>query len=163
MVTRLLVGTLALLISSDAFAQHGVRETGKLDMDKYDRHGNAVRYNDSDLPPATDAERAIQRLYNGYRAYYLVKYCYERREGFALVYINDTQLEKARLKAMNLEEDATAATPSLDTNALWKRAVANSKGYPLLMSHVNCQDWYSSLLAMKSSRIVGNTASTKDF
>ena len=147
---------IALLVSSNAFAQVNAGPKGP----PKDHHGNFLNY--STFPPASDAEWKTQNLYSGYRMYHLIKRCYERREGFASVFINDTQYEKARLKAMNLEEDAKEATPDLDTDALWKSGVANAKGY--FINFESCQNYFSAIFRLKSSRNVGpNTAATKDF
>ena len=44
---------------------------------------------------SNDDEKAIQDVYAAYRAYAIVKYCYQVREGYMTIYINDVEMERA--------------------------------------------------------------------
>jgi hypothetical protein len=122
-----------------------------------DEHGNLTLYR---MPPKTDAEWKAQKLYFAYRIYYVIKACHEVRDGFAVVYINDVQMEKARFKIKDIEDDAVAAKPGLDTDGMWKEAIDNAHGYPL--NFEPCQNYLKQLFGMKSSHPVDRRG-VKDF
>lgn len=154
---KFMIAALALLTPNSAFAQAYFDS-----VHQYDHHGNLLNYKDTS--PKTPAEWAVQNLYSGDRVYYLIKFCYETREGFASVFINDVQLEKARQKAKDLEADAKEANPGLDTDAVWKSAVINSKGYRI--DYESCQSFFLAMFRVKSSHSNGSApgdAARKDF
>jgi hypothetical protein len=79
-------------------------------------------------PPTNKVEDQTEWLFSGYRHYAYLKFCNEIRQGYAMVYVNDIELDRARTKIKDIEDDSLAVAHDLDTNALWNKAVSSIKG-----------------------------------
>jgi hypothetical protein len=90
-----------------------------------------------------------------YGQYRIVTHCHEAREGYAVVYINDVEMERAKAAVTSIEAAMLKADPSIDTAATWNKVVAS--GIPTLQSY-QCQDFYHTLLQSAPTVPV-----TKDF
>ena len=66
------------------------------------------------------AARPENQLKAAYVDYIIVKRCYDAREGYAAVYINDAELSKAKTDVSSLEEKLKG--PNIDLDALWTQA-----------------------------------------
>ena len=56
----------------------------------------------------------MHELLGAYAAYSIVQLCHQAREGYAGVYINDVELERARSASKALEKAAIAKDPTLE-------------------------------------------------
>jgi TPR repeat protein len=77
---------------------------------------------------AAEARKPVNRLLTAYKRYAYVKYCNEVRQGYAVVYVNDIELERARVTVKAVEDDGLHEDGSLDTKAMWNRAVSEIAG-----------------------------------
>lgn len=76
-------------------------------------------------------EKELRDLYERYIS---VKACYETRKGYAVVLIDDAQMQKARRRIKALEQSLLKSDPGLDTNLTWKKATERFKGSPVDIS-----------------------------
>lgn len=71
------------------------------------------------------------RLRGRYQLYLNVKACFEAREGYAVVIINDVQMEHARNRIKEDEQNLLKFSPNLDITSIWKAATDAFKGSPV--------------------------------
>ncbi len=64
-------------------------------------------------------ENKLRSLYEDYLS---VKACYEARNGYLIVLINEAQMEQARRSIKESEDGFLKSNPGLDTAAIWKSA-----------------------------------------
>jgi hypothetical protein len=99
---------------------------------------------DFSLPALRQNASDFDKLYYAYRVYAFVKGCNELRQGYASIYINNVELERARIKIKAIEGEGVAVIKpsqsdddfvrrffrngSLDTNALFADAVVSING-----------------------------------
>jgi len=62
------------------------------------------------------------QLVRSYRAYIDVKKCFDSRKGYAAVYLNEEQMQRARQWIKGIEGSLTSANRDLETSLLWKEA-----------------------------------------
>jgi hypothetical protein len=73
------------------------------------------------------ADTATATLFDAYRHYAFVKYCNEIRQGYASVYVNDIELDRARAKIKAIEASYVATNKDLDTTTLFGKAASSLK------------------------------------
>jgi hypothetical protein len=130
-------------------------------------------------PMATPAPPNLSDNFNtllyAYRAYAFVKGCYQIREGYLSVNINEVELERARIKVTSVEEDISPKLlnyktddwtqqffnddHTIDTKLLFKEAVAsiNRMG----ANYDKCHMVLRTLMSLPSKR--GGMSIEKDF
>jgi len=109
-------------------------------------------------PTAPDIATAT--LFDAYRHYAFVKYCNEIRQGYASVYVNDIELDRARAKIKAIEASYVAANKDLDTDALFSKAASSLKG--MNVSAQTCHMVLFELFSKYPTRN-GNIVIEKDF
>jgi hypothetical protein len=110
---------------------------------------------------AAEARKPVNRLLIAYGRYAFVKYCNEVRQGYLMVYVNDIELERARIAVRGIESDAIREDPSLNTDAVWKLANAAIKGEYVEQSI--CQLRLNELLQQAAAIHPENSIVPKDF
>jgi TPR repeat protein len=100
------------------------------------------------------------RLLTAYMQYVFVKHCYEVREGYVVVYINDVEFDRARNAIKAIETDALAKNGSLNTDAMWKKAVTDLLNQKPFVGRDQCQVNLNALIATGPS---GGIIIEKDF
>lgn len=94
-----------------------------------DRRAKAQAEYDA-LPNSVKAAReADNLLWNGYRLYAHVKWCYDVREGYAYKYINDAEIERAATAIRFIADKAKKLDANINTDDVWERALNSIKGY----------------------------------
>lgn len=113
------------------------------------------------IAEAKEAARPENQLYTAYRRYAFVKGCYQLRQGYAMIYITEAELNRAREKIEGIEKDALTAIKGEDfnTTALFDKAVSANNG--LNASYEACHIELRNLINIKST--TGNFAIEKDF
>ena len=91
-----------------------------------------------------EAQRPTNTLLQADLAYFRV-FCYQYRLGYALVWINEVELERAAIAAKAVKATALAGDPSIDADAVWRNATKNGTGP---MDHYTCREAYNTLVAM---------------
>ena len=82
------------------------------------------------LPDSVKAAREAENLlWNGYRLYAHVKWCYDVRDGYAYKYINDTEIERATAAIRFIVAKAKKLDANIDTDDVWQRALKSIKGH----------------------------------
>ncbi|MET4798052.1 hypothetical protein [Bradyrhizobium sp. LB11.1] len=150
MLVKLIAVAIALLLGASCPASAQVAYGAPRDPKSlYDNHGNAIYY--GDFLPVTSREKSAQKVYEAFRYYAYVQYCYRSREGYMAVYVNDVELDRARLKTKEIQSDqqAISSDSPLDTEGMWKRATKNISG--VLVNRESCQLNLNTLLRFKSS------------
>jgi hypothetical protein len=64
----------------------------------------------------------INRLLNGYRFLIYVSVCYQVRQGWLVVWVNDVELKRAHDAAKAIEAQALKDDPSIDSDYVWQAA-----------------------------------------
>ncbi|PZO77304.1 MAG: hypothetical protein DI629_14975 [Mesorhizobium amorphae] len=75
---------------------------------------------------AREAHLPQNVLAGAYSNYIMVRNCHESREGYAIVYVSDQEMERSRDAVQKIEAAIKAANPDLDTDRIWAEA-ANPK------------------------------------
>jgi hypothetical protein len=88
----------------------------------------------------------VNQLFVAYQLYSHVQFCHEVRQGYLSVWINDVELERARLVTKAIEKVALAETSDLDTDAMWRKALKVAKGFNA--NQGSCPAVLQQLLAM---------------
>ena len=80
-----------------------------------------------------NAQRPDNKLFEAYWRFVVVEYCHKVREDYAVIYISDPELARAQAVVKAVKKDALAADPSLNTDAIWDRALGYPKrqGFPV--------------------------------
>jgi len=63
-----------------------------------------------------------ETLVLSYAVYQVIKYCYQIREGYAMVYVNDTEMANAKKQVKTIENTITSMI-EVDTDAAWKESI----------------------------------------
>jgi hypothetical protein len=71
---------------------------------------------------AIEAAKPRNRLYRAYASYVIVKQCHDQRDGYMMVYVTDTEVERAREAMVVIEKKVLAEDPSLPATEIWARA-----------------------------------------
>jgi len=71
-------------------------------------------------------------LLDAYGMYKLISYCYEKREGYLIVFINDIELDKARKQVKAIEKTITSKI-ELDTDEVWEELMKDWDTLKLLV------------------------------
>ena len=88
----------------------------------------------------------LGRVFNSYFNYATLKLCYDVRQGYEVVYINDYELGRAEEAVKAIVKDATARDSSINTDEQWQKAVRAPKiGY---LTRDYCQMMKDQLLRM---------------
>jgi hypothetical protein len=82
-----------------------------------------------------ESKKPVNRLFVAYQLYSNVQFCHEVRQGYLSVWINDVELERARLVTKAIEKVALAETPDLDTDAMWRKALKVAKDFNANQDH----------------------------
>jgi hypothetical protein len=77
---------------------------------------------------AVEAKKPVNRLLLAYKRYIYVKYCNEIRQGYAVVYVNDAELDRSRTAVKAIETAALAEDDSLNTDTIWRVAARQMVG-----------------------------------
>jgi hypothetical protein len=70
---------------------------------------------------AVEAAKPRNRLLSVYANYVIVKQCHDQRDGYIAVYINDTEIERAREAMGVIEKAILAEDPSLPATEMWAK------------------------------------------
>ena len=105
--------------------------------------------------PADRSEQASNQLRTAYWRYLYVRACHNAREGYAVVWINDVELEKARAAVKRVEQKLTKDDPRIDTGSQFDDV---SKKLPATIYEMDCHPVFNALLASAP-----NVPEAKDF
>jgi hypothetical protein len=61
-------------------------------------------------------------LFRLYRQWMFVQFCNQVSEGYAMVYVNDVELERARAAVRAIEKKILAENPGVDSDKVWNEA-----------------------------------------
>jgi hypothetical protein len=117
-----------------------------------------TRKREEKLREARSPPRVLARAY---AAYVLVKRCRESREGYRLIYISDTELERARKAIAVIETKIKNENAGLETEPLWKSG--NEIADKLDVSRGACQSGLSLLEGGARKLAPGSLSTEKDF
>ena len=78
-----------------------------------------------------------------YAAYGLVRYCYQIREGYAVKYINDVELERAEAMIKAVVVKWKKEEPGMDTDLMWTQAMQRAQNKPI--DAQSCTHYYALL------------------
>jgi hypothetical protein len=92
---------------------------------------------------AAEARKPENRLVNAYKVYSNVAFCNEVRQGYAYVWINDVEFERAKVAVKAIEDALKAEKADIDTKTLWQKAVQEARGWQA--DQWSCQQAYSTL------------------
>lgn len=98
-------------------------ETRKLAQNSTSRNDAAPTTTPPPSPEPEKAYRSPSDLTRAYELYAMVKHCHEVRSGYLMVYVSDSELERARQAARDIERYLKQwLDPKQDTDALWSIA-----------------------------------------
>jgi Skp family chaperone for outer membrane proteins len=83
---------------------------------------------EADRAQAVIEAKPSTRLYRGYQRYAFVKFCNDVRQGYAVQYVNDVELERAGKVIKALAAQTSAEDASIDTDDLWKQTLRSLEG-----------------------------------
>jgi hypothetical protein len=69
------------------------------------------------------------RLLNGYRFFAHVRFCREARDGYASIYINDVEYERAEKVIKAIVEQTTKEDAAMNTDDVWEQALQSIAGH----------------------------------
>lgn len=99
------------------------------------------------------------RLMTGYAAFAYVSWCQEVRDGYVYKYINDAELERAKIAVKAIVEQTTKEDPTINTDEVWRDAM-NMIARRITPRHANqngqvevCQDALQQLLQMSPTQV----------
>ena len=93
-----------------------------------------------------EAAKPINRLRKAYFSYLVVKRCYDVRLGYQLVYVNEVELERARLAVSAIENSILKEDPSINKNDPWQEAAEVIRTSTQPVEQYFCQKTYNDLL-----------------
>jgi regulator of protease activity HflC (stomatin/prohibitin superfamily) len=96
---------------------------------------------------AAEAAKPINRLRRAYFNYLVVKECYDVRLGYQLVYINEVEMERARVTVKAIETSILKQDSSIDTNNTWQQAAQLIEASKQYVERYFCQKTYHDLLS----------------
>jgi hypothetical protein len=111
-----------------------------------------------------DAQQPSNALPIAYARYIFLKRCYEERIGYAMVYLNEIEFERARWAIKMIENLLVDREPELDKDAAWKRAV--DPDGPQIILRPNFDNCHREMLAIAKTwqgLDPDSTAPKKDF
>lgn len=94
-----------------------------------------------------EAAKPINKLKQAYFNYMVVKRCYEVRLGYQLVYINEIEMDRARVAVNAIETSASKEDSSINTNDAWESAVRAIRASTQHVEQYFCQKTYNDLLS----------------
>jgi hypothetical protein len=97
----------------------------------------------SKLLESSDEDPLKRNLRDAYNWWRYVSLCNQAREGYAVQYVNNMQLERARAAVKAIEANVTARDPSIDKDKIWDEATAPTK---LTLVSQMCENALSRLL-----------------
>ena len=99
------------------------------------------------------------RLMTGYAAFAYVSWCHEVRDGYLYKYINDADLDRAKIAVKAIVEQTTKEEPAINTDEVWQDAM-NMIARRITPRHANqngqvevCQDALQQLLQMSPTQV----------
>jgi hypothetical protein len=137
--------------------------------------GAFARDFDFTLPGLSPTASNFDKLYYAFRVYAMVRACNEARKGYAMIYLNEVEMDRARVKIKAIETEAIPTiklsasddafvrlffrSGTLDTTAMFSDAVISIQGKG--MSYDNCHTMLRALFAIRTD--TGNMVIEKDF
>jgi hypothetical protein len=95
---------------------------------------------------AAEARKPENRLVKTYEFYAKVQFCNQVRQGYAMVFVTDVEMQRARVATKTIEKDLLTEEPSLNTDKAWQQALANVQGWRAFRE--TCQGSYMALLRL---------------
>jgi hypothetical protein len=95
---------------------------------------------------AAEARKPENRLVRAYEFYAKVQFCNQVRQGYASVFVNDVEMERARIAAKTIEKSLLSEEPNLNTDNVWQQALSNIQGWRAFRE--TCQGTYIALLRL---------------
>lgn len=99
------------------------------------------------------------RLMAGYAAFAYVSWCHEVRDGYLYKYINDADLDRAKIAVKAIVEQTTKEEPAINTDEIWQDAM-DVIARRITPRHANqngqvevCQDALQQLLQMSPTQV----------
>ena len=74
---------------------------------------------------AEEAEKPENQLASGYISYLTTKACYEARQGYAMVFVTDQEMETSKRQIKSIE-DAISSQHDVDVDMIWEWSVKNN-------------------------------------
>jgi hypothetical protein len=93
-----------------------------------------------------EASKPINRLRQAYFAYIVVKKCYDVRLGYQLVYINEVEMERARLAISAIETSILKEDQSINASDAWQETVRLTSVSKETVEQYFCKKTYTDLL-----------------
>ena len=93
-----------------------------------------------------EAAKPINRLKQSYFNYMVVKRCYDVRLGYAVVWINEIEMERARRAVSAIETSIFKEDSSIDKNDAWQEAAKVIRVSTQPVEQYFCQRAYNELL-----------------
>jgi len=90
---------------------------------------------------AIEMSKPINRLRTAYQEYLYIRSCYQVREGYLVVWINDVEMERARQAVTRLEKEILKEDSTLNTDEVWREIRT-----PSMVYEPNCKLMYSELI-----------------
>jgi hypothetical protein len=87
-----------------------------------------------------------QDVQQGYAAYIDVRWCHEVREGYAVQYVNDVEMQRAEVAIRAIVEKGKNEYSAINTDVLWQEADRSIIGKPISLSY--CRTWFQTLLKL---------------
>jgi len=100
-----------------------------------------------------------ERLARAYGAYAHLKWCHSIREGYAVKFINDVELERGTAAIKVIVDEEKKANPAIDTDAAWEQGLKMIERYvhPRNANYPGqrdvCQHTLQQLLSAQPARI----------
>jgi hypothetical protein len=69
----------------------------------------------------------VNRVFNGYILFFLVKLCHDKSRGDLIAYVNDIELRRAEKVIKAIVDNAKLDDATIDAQNQWKRAVTVAK------------------------------------
>jgi hypothetical protein len=98
-----------------------------------------------------EAAKPENRMIRAYRFYSNIAFCNQIRQGYALVWINDLELERAKIAVKAIEKSLLAEEPDLDTRTLWQVALSQARGWQA--NQASCNIAYADLRSLSPVNI----------
>ena len=76
-------------------------------------------------------------LVRAYSYYIYIKHCYEKRDGYVIVYINDHEIDRARSDIKTISDKIKQSDPSISDDAAWR--LGDSEASKHVETQENCQ------------------------
>jgi hypothetical protein len=81
-----------------------------------------------------------------YSLYIMLRWCHELREGYAVQYVNDVEMQRVETSLAAILKRQKEKEPGMDTDALWQQADQSTNGKPIIQGA--CRMWLQQLTDM---------------